>query len=108
MESLSVDEHEQDVDTPSEEMNFTHLTCRDCGTTNEKVLYSEMQDAVLCDECFYELPVPQEVIDEAKQVTKEAVDKWNRGVYTELDEAIEDRKNRNPEVYREPNNDGRN
>ena len=60
MGSLNVDE-QQGVDTPSEEMNFTHLTCRDCGIT----------------------------------------DKWNRGIYTELDEAIEDRKNRNPEVYRE-------
>ena len=100
MGSLNVDE-QQGVDTPSEEMNFTHLTCRDCGITNEEVLYSQMQEAILCDKCFNELPVPQAVIEEAKQVTKEAVDKWNRGIYTELDEAIEDRKNRNPEVYRE-------
>jgi len=100
MRSLNVDE-QQGVDTPSEETNFTHLTCRDCGITNEEVLYSQMQEAILCDNCFNELPVPQAVIEEAKQVTKEAVDKWNRGIYTELDEAIEDRKNRNPEVYRE-------
>ena len=100
MESLNVGEHgEENADTLQEETEF--LTCKGCGVADAGVLYSHMQDEILCDKCFNMLPVPQDVIDEATRVTKAAIDKWNRGIYTELDEAIEDRANRNPEIYRE-------
>ena len=85
-----------------EEIKNLVLTCVDCdeqGDELDGIMYSTMHDDILCDRCFNKRPVPQDVIDEAIEITKKAVDEWKRGVYTDIDEKIKRRATRDPEKY---------